>query len=118
MPKLLFSAIVTSLLVLVSTARGGQSFSTSTGDSTITSDYNQLVSFAGYDPGQNDSAQFWQTTHDAGNTLYQDRVSTDPPDFHPTSVPEPSRAVMGAFGLLFVLRFVARNRARRRYGCH
>ncbi len=99
-------------------------FSMSTGDSTITSDYNQLVSFAGYDSTQNYSAQFWQATHDAGNTRYQDLVSTDPTDFHVSSVPEPSSFVMGACGLLFVLRFAARKRARHHrdgshwHGCH
>lgn len=93
-------------------------FSMSTGSSTITSDYNQLISFSGYDPTQNYSAQFWQATHDAGNTLYQDLASAVPAGFQQNSVPEPTSLVMGAGGLLFVLGFVSRHRSRRRRdGC-
>ena len=58
-------------------------------------------------------AQFWQATHDSGNTLYQDLVSAAGPDFHTNSVPEPSSAVMGACGLLFLVGIVARRRAGR-----
>ena len=89
-------------------------FSMSTGDSTITNDYNQLVSFSGYNPAQNYEAQFWQATHDEKNTLNQDLVSTVGPNFHLNSVPEPSSAAMGACGLLFLVGIIARRRASRR----
>jgi hypothetical protein len=88
-------------------------FSMSTSDSAITSDYNQLISFSGYNPAQNYDAQFWQATHDDSNTLYQDLVSTVGPDFQLSSVPEPSSFAMGACGLLFLVGIVARRRARR-----
>ena len=60
-----------------------------TANSTITSDYNQLISFSGYSPGQSYDAQFWQATHDSGNTLYQDLVWRPGIDFHSGAVPEP-----------------------------
>jgi hypothetical protein len=47
-------------------------FSFTGGDSTLRSDYNQLISFAGYEAGVEYSADFWQAVHDASNTLYQD----------------------------------------------
>ena len=82
----------------------------STSDSTITNDYNQLIAFSGYNPAQNYEAQFWQATHDSGNTLYQDLVSAAGPDFHTNAVPEPSSFVMGAGGLLFLVGIVTRRR--------
>jgi hypothetical protein len=88
-------------------------FSMSTGDSTISTDYNQLITFAGYNPAQNYEAQFWQATHDSSNTLYQDLVSAAGPDFHTNAVPEPSSFVMGAGGLLFLIGIVTRRRAGR-----
>jgi hypothetical protein len=88
-------------------------FSMSTGDQTITSDYNQLISFSGYNPSQDYSAQFWAATHDSSNTLYQDLVSAGGgPNFQVASVPEPSSVVMGAGGLLFLAAAVAWRRAR------
>ena len=89
-------------------------FSMSTGDATITSDYNQLISFSGYDPAKNYQAQFWQATHDSGNTLYQDLASAPGLKFQSSSVPEPSSLMTGACGLLFVIGFVSRRRSRRR----
>jgi len=89
-------------------------FSMSTGDATITSEYSQLISFSGYDPTKNYQAQFWQATHDAGNTLYQDLASAAGPNFHLNAVPEPSSLMTGACGLLFVVGFVSRRRSRRR----
>jgi hypothetical protein len=89
-------------------------FSMTTGDSTITSDFNQLVSFGGYDPGQTFGAQFWQATHDAGNTLYQDLASAPGIGFHSNAAPEPASFVLGASGLLFVAAAVLRQRLKRR----
>jgi fibronectin-binding protein len=89
-------------------------FSMSTGDSTITADYNQLVSFGGYDPGHTYLAQFWQATHDAGNTLYQDLASAPGINFYSNAVPEPASLVMGATGLLFIAAAVVRQRSKRR----
>ena len=85
----------------------------STGNSTITNDYNQLISFSGYDPGHSYDAEFWQATHDAGNTLYQDLASAPGADFHANSVPEPSSFAMGAAALFFLAAIVNRRRARR-----
>ncbi len=91
---------------------GASGFSMSTGDSTITSDYNQLITFTGYNPAQNYEAQFWQATHDPNNTLYQDLVSTGGTNFQINSVPEPSSIAMGSCGLLFLVGLVARRRAK------
>ena len=94
-------------------------FSMTASSSVTTSDYNQLISFSGYDPGQSYGAQFWQATHDASNTLYQDLVSDPPPDFHPNAVPEPTSLACGAPGLLFLIGAVSRQRRRRRVDrCH
>ena len=46
-------------------------FSMTSGDSTITADYNALIKFTGYNAGVTYSADFWQATHDPTNTLYQ-----------------------------------------------
>jgi Thioester domain/PEP-CTERM motif len=89
-------------------------FTMSTGNSTITSDYNQLIEFGGYDPGNTYDAQFWQATHDAGNSLYQDLASAPGIDFHSGAVPEPASLVMGASGLVFVAAAVLRQRFKRR----
>lgn len=74
----------------------------STGDSTITCDYNKLVSFAGYDSKTDYSAGFWQATHDSSNTLYQDLVSAGH-SIGADSVPEPGSIVLGTVGFLFVV---------------
>jgi hypothetical protein len=89
-------------------------FSMSTSDPTITSDYNQLTSFSGYDPTQNYQAQFWQATHDSGNTLYQDLASAPGPNFQINSVPEPSSFVMGAGGIFLVVAVYWRRLSLRR----
>jgi Thioester domain len=95
--------------------KGSSAFSMSTDDSAITNDYNQLISFNGYDPGHTYEAQFWQATHDAGNMLYQDLASAPGPEFHPNafSVPEPSSFIMGAGGLLFLVGCRFRRRCDR-----
>ena len=65
-------------------------FSMTSGDSTITADYNALISFAGYNPADTYTADFWQATHDPTNTLYQDLVSAPPGGVVTfASVPEP-----------------------------
>ena len=92
---------------------GLNGFSMSTGDCTITNDYNGLISFSGYNPSQNYAAQFWQATHDPGNTLYQDLVSTVGTNFQINSVPEPSSFAMGSGGLIFLAVAVVWRRARR-----
>ena len=53
-------------------------FSMTSGDGTITADYNALITFAGYNPADTYSADFWQATHDPTNTLYQDLASAPP----------------------------------------
>jgi hypothetical protein len=87
-------------------------FSMSTGDPTITNDYNGLITFSGYNPGQNYAAQFWQATHDPGNTLYQDMVSTVGTNFQINSVPEPSSLAMGGCGAIFLVAAVIWRRMR------
>ena len=79
-------------------------FSMSSGDSTITNDYNTLISFAGYNSADTYSANFWQATHDSSNTLYQDLVSAPPPGDVTTnaSVPEPSSRVLASISILFL----------------
>lgn len=76
-------------------------FSMSSGDSTMTADYNTLISFAGYNPSDNYSADFWRATHDSSNTLYQDLVSAPAGGVTDTSVPEPGSIVL--LGLSVVL---------------
>jgi hypothetical protein len=88
-------------------------FSMSSGDANITNDYNQLISFSGYDPAHSYAAQFWQATHDPGNTLYQDLVSTAGTNFQINSVPEPSSLAMSSCGLAILIATVIRQRARR-----
>jgi hypothetical protein len=79
-------------------------FSYTGGDSPLRSDYDQLISFAGYDPGINYAAVFWQATHDASNTLYQNLVSGPGPGGHTNSTtPEPSGIVLVALGMLCVI---------------
>jgi Thioester domain len=88
-------------------------FSMSTSNATITNDYNGLIAFGGYNPAQNYEAQFWQATHDGGNRLYQDLVSTVGTNFHLNAVPEPSSLVMGGCGVVFLFSAVVRRRLRR-----
>jgi len=77
-------------------------FSMSTSDSTINSDYNQLITFAGYDSKTVYSADFWQATHDSSNTLNQDLVSAGK-GFNISSVPEPGSIVLSSMGLMFLV---------------
>ncbi len=77
-------------------------FSMTSGDATITADYNALVAFGGYKAGETYAADFWQATHDPSNTLYQDLVSGDPRGIVPFgSVPEPPAHVLMSIGVLF-----------------
>ncbi len=71
--------------------------------STITKDYDSLISFAGYNPLKQYGADFWQATHDSSGTLYQDLVSAPAgggvhTDFF--GVPEPSSGVLGLVSML------------------
>jgi hypothetical protein len=76
-------------------------FSFTGGDFTLRSDYNHLISFAGYNPGVNYSATFWQATHDASNTLYQDLISASGSGGHiQATIPEPSGFVLAGIGIL------------------
>ncbi len=85
-------------------------FSFTGGDATLTSDYNTLISFAGYKPSVNYSADFWQATHDPGNTLYQDLVSA-PSGLITASVPEPGSIVLAGIALLSLAAVSLRRRA-------
>jgi Thioester domain len=77
-------------------------FSMSSGDSTITSEYNALINFAGYNPGVTYAADFWQATHDSTNTLYQDLVSAHTGGVNTFgSVPEPPAHVLMSISVLF-----------------
>ena len=49
-------------------------FSFTGGDATLTSDYNTLISFHGYNSSLNYLADFWQATHDPSNTLYHSAI--------------------------------------------
>ena len=86
----------------------------SVNDPTITSDFNTLIAFGGYDPATSYGAQFWQATHDASNTLYQDVVSAPPFGIDNASVPEPASLVQAALGGLVLLGGIPlwRRRAR------
>jgi hypothetical protein len=76
-------------------------FSMTTSDSTITNDYNNLISFTGYNPSVTYDAQFWQATHDSSNTLYQSLVSEGPSvNVNVSSVPEPNTLVMSFISVL------------------
>jgi hypothetical protein len=77
-------------------------FSMSSGDSTIMNDYNALIGFAGYNPANTYTANFWQATHDQTNTLYQDLVSAPVGGvITVTAVPEPSSFVTASLSVLF-----------------
>jgi hypothetical protein len=78
-------------------------FSISTGDCTITHDYNQLTSFVGYNPKVSYSADFWLAVHDPSNTLYQNLVSAPTWRVHIDAIPEPGSLVLAgisAVGLI------------------
>ncbi len=88
-------------------------FSMSTSDSTVTSEYNSLISFAGYDPGQTYQASFWQAVHDPGNSLYQDLVSAAPVSGPSAlAVPEPSSLILAsiACGLSIAIPMLRKKR--------
>jgi hypothetical protein len=77
-------------------------FSMTSGDATITADYNALISFIGYNPGQTYAAYFWQAIHDSTNTLYQDLVSARTGGVVTNaSVPEPPAHVLMSISVLF-----------------
>lgn len=87
-------------------------FSYSGGDSTLRADYNQLISFSGYQPTVEYSAQLWGATHNAGNTLYQDLISAS--TVTTNSVPEPGSLVLAGVGLVSAAGFhLVRSRRRR-----
>jgi hypothetical protein len=85
-------------------------FSYTGGDSTVASNYDTLISFAGYNSNLNYSADFWQATHDWNNTLYQDLVSR-PFSITTASVPEPGSIVLAAIALLSLAAVRLRRRA-------
>ena len=84
-------------------------FSYSGGDATLRSDYDTLIGFAGYSPGLNYAADFWQATHDPGNTLYQDLVS-GAVGITTASVPEPGSLVLAGIALLSLAGIGLRSR--------
>jgi hypothetical protein len=87
-------------------------FSYTGGDSFLRSDYNHLISFAGYNPGDHYSAKFWQATHDLSNTLYQNLVSAPDPGVHTNAVvAEPSGIVLAGIGALCLIGAGLRRRA-------
>ena len=57
-------------------------------------DYNNLVSFAGYNPNVGYGANFYEAQHN-GN-LYQDLVTVN-------AVPEPSTVMLGSIGFTLVV---------------
>lgn len=77
-------------------------FSMSTSNATVRNDYDRLISFAGYNAKTDYAAEYWQATHDASNTLYQNLVCAPPPPTHvgQGSVPEPSSVVLGFISVL------------------
>lgn len=81
-------------------------FSFSGGDAALRSDYDALISFAGYNPGVHYDAQLWAATHNAGNTLYQDLISA--------AVPEPDGRVLMGVGLVVLVGFRLRRVRRRK----
>lgn len=89
-------------------------FSYTGGDPTLRADYDNLISFAGYDPAQHYGAQLWAATHDPSNTLYQDLISAAPGDsFTPHAVPEPGSLLLASLGILGGLAFHALRRRPR-----
>jgi hypothetical protein len=87
-------------------------FTMSSGDPTVTADYNTLISFTGYNAGTTYGADFWQATHDPSNSLYQDLASAPTSSPQVASVPEPSGLILAGSGLLAVIgacRFTRRD---------
>ncbi len=78
----------------VDSTNSGSGFSYTGGDSGMFADYNNLVSFAGYNPNVGYGADFYAAQHN-GN-LYQDLVTVG-------SVPEPSTVVLGSIGFTLVI---------------
>jgi hypothetical protein len=84
---------------------GFSGFSFSGGDSALVHDYDDLISFAGYDPSVHYDAQLWAATHDSRNMLNQDLISA--------AVSEPDGRVLLGVGLLAAVGFhVRRGRPR------
>ena len=75
-------------------------FSYSGGDASLRSEYNQLITFAGYDPLVHYDANFWAANHDSRNVLYQDLIS---------SVPEPNTLLLASIGLAAGVGLYARR---------
>ena len=78
-------------------------FSYTGGDSTLRAEYNQLISFAGYNPDVHYATQLYAANHDPNNLLYQDLIS---------AVPEPSTLMLAGLGLAGSLGIFVR-RARK-----
>jgi Thioester domain len=76
-------------------------FSFSGGDAALLNDYNNLISFAGYDPSVHYAAQFWAATHDPTNQYYQDMVSAVP-SITGSAVPEPDSGILAGIGVVAV----------------
>jgi hypothetical protein len=72
----------------------GSGFSYTGGSAGMLTDYDNLISFSGYNPGSVYGADFYETQHN-GN-LYQDLVTVG-------SVPEPSTVVLGSIGFTLVV---------------
>jgi hypothetical protein len=89
-------------------------FSYTGGDSTLRTDYNALISFAGYNPATSYNAQLWSATHNAGNTLYQDLIDAVPGNSPPNNpVPEPGSFILAGIGLAAAVGFRVVRRRRR-----
>ena len=78
-------------------------FSYSGGDATLRSEYNALISFSGYDPNVQYSANLWAANHNPENTLYQNLIS---------GVPEPSSLLLANVGMATGLGFYGRRGRR------
>lgn len=80
-------------------------FSYTGGDGPLRSEYNDLISFAGYDQTVRYAANFWAASHDPANGRYQDLIS---------AVPEPGAVLLQGVGLIWLGFEVVRRRWRRR----
>jgi hypothetical protein len=84
---------------------GFSGFSFTGGDGALGNDYNNLISFVGYHSSVHYDAQFWAATHDSGNVLYQDLITT--------AVPEPDGRILMGIGMLALVGFRFRRGNRR-----
>ena len=84
---------------------GFSGFTMSTSDSTITSDYNKLISFAGYNPSTSYAANFWAATHVGSN--YQDLASASASQaIDVATAPEPATIFPAVAGMLIGIAFI------------